>query len=173
VVSRCVPCVSRLPPVSFYRYRYRYSYIPVTRVSHRRARTHPPRMTVLLLGLACATMTVPVPAPARKLTPLTDGLALGFDFGTSGVRCCLLESRDVIWDDSVRWDQVTPLPAPTDRDADGATSGSTWSSALFQLLRNVPKSHFKDLHRICISGTSSSMSLMDIDTGRLTRPVKM
>ena len=52
--------------------------------------------SMLLLVLASATMTVPVPAPARKLTPLTDGLALGFDFGTSGVRCAVVNAAGEI-----------------------------------------------------------------------------
>jgi hypothetical protein len=90
-------------------------------------------------------------------------LSLGFDFGTSGVRCCLLESKNIIWDESVRWDEVRPTNKYT----------SNWSSALFQLLQNLPNRYFEYLHRICISGTSSSMSLLDIRTGQLTRPVKM
>ena len=152
----CVPCVSRLPPVSFY--RYRYSYIPVLYASFTSSRSHTssPRMTVLLLGLACATMTVPVPAPARKLTPLTDGLALGFDFGTSGVRCAVVNAAG----------EIVACPASYGwGNKERSQEASDWVAALHAQLDALPKEVRACVKRIAVSGTSSSMLLFDTETG--------
>ena len=46
------------------------------------------------LVLLCSTLSHVVPAPPRQLQPLKgDSLALGFDFGTSGVRCAVINAE--------------------------------------------------------------------------------
>ena len=102
--------------------------------------------------------TTPAPAPARALAPLTpgsDALALGFDFGTSGARCALVDATGA---------PVCDEPSYAWGERERCQEASDWEAALEALLDDVPVALRRRVRRICISGTSGSVLLVD-DSG--------
>ena len=85
-------------------------------------------------------------------------LALGIDFGTSGVRAAVVNpQRHLCWE----YRQGYPdLPAP-----DG------WREALFALLRELPPAVAQQIGRLAIDGTSGTVVLCDRSGAALTPPL--
>jgi sugar (pentulose or hexulose) kinase len=95
-------------------------------------------------------------------------LFYGFDFGTSGVRCCLIDSKmSILHEDSLSWPKST------------ATAGSTvevaesWEIAVTQLLEQTPQALRGDIQRICISGTSSTALIYNGESNTVSRQPRM
>ena len=97
-------------------------------------------------------------APRRTLVPLADDqLALGFDFGTSGVRCTVVDAKGAIvmspsgyeWGERERCQDV-----------------SDWVAALDAQMQAIPSETRARVQRIAVSGTSSSMLLVNTATGK-------
>ena len=86
-------------------------------------------------------------APARQLSPLHgDALALGFDFGTSGVRCVVVNAEGCIIasPDGYMWGERERRQEATD-----------WNDALHAQLDALPADARARVQRIAVSGTSS------------------
>jgi sugar (pentulose or hexulose) kinase len=93
-------------------------------------------------------------------------LFYGFDFGTSGARCCLIDGNKAIRHEyALSWSNL-PI------EAAGASEVS-WEQALKALIDSTPSSLRKDVKRICISGTSSTSLLYDAERGKVTRKPRM
>lgn len=100
------------------------------------------------------------------ITPIKP-LFYGFDFGTSGVRCCLIDSaREIIYENSLAWTDL--------KSADSAVKMSeSWEIAIDNLLEKTPVGFRGDIKRICISGTSSSALVYDLQSGDVSRQPRM
>lgn len=91
----------------------------------------------------------------------------GFDFGTSGVRCCLIDSvQNIVYEDSLSWSSVNT----SEQKVDVAES---WEIALDQLLGRTPEEYRKGIRRMCISGTSSSALIYDTEISAISRQPRM
>ena len=111
--------------------------------------------SALLLNAACGVV---VPAPARSLSPIAgDAYALGFDFGTSGVRCAVVDAagKVVVSPEGYAWGTTT----------ERKQQASDWETALHAQLAALPKETCQRIERIAISGTSGSMLLVE-DTAK-------
>ena len=104
---------------------------------------------------------------ALMMSMLSKPLFYGFDFGTSGVRCCLIDvTKNIVHEDSLAWTDIKP------NDSTMKMSES-WEVAMDQLLERTPMKCRGEIQRICISGTSSSALIYDIDTGDVSREPRM
>ena len=113
----------------------------------------------LVAGMLAASSAMTVaPTPKRKLKPLTgeSDLALGFDFGTSGVRCAVVNAagETVASPESFAWGAKERCQEATD-----------WVAALHSQLDALPADTRARVQRIAVSGTSSSMLLVDAESG--------
>lgn len=112
---------------------------------------------LVLLGLAMARIS------ATALKPLF----YGFDFGTSGVRCCLLDSvKAVVHSDSLSWSDICTTEA-------NINAVDSWEIAIDQLLERTPLILREFVERICISGTSSSALIYDMESKSISRQPRM
>ncbi|MGB3202257.1 MAG: carbohydrate kinase, partial [Nodosilinea sp.] len=85
-------------------------------------------------------------------------LALGVDFGTSGVRAAVVDpQRHLCWEHRQGY---PTLPAP-----------ENWGQALFSLLGAIPESITQRVGRIAINGTSGTVVLCDRSGMALTAPL--
>lgn len=92
---------------------------------------------------------------------ITSSAAIGFDFGTSGVRCCAIdtETKRIIYESTIEWtDQADYFE---------------WRLAQLELLQGVPEDIRSRLQRICSSGTSASCLIFDVIESRVTRSPRM
>ena len=93
-----------------------------------------------------------VPAPSRTLSPLAgDACALGFDFGTSGVRCAVIDATGTV---------IATPEAYAWGKAERSQGASDWEAALFSQLDALPLAARQRVERIAFSGTSGSMLLV-------------
>ena len=107
---------------------------------------------------ALVKMPVPQPAPSRGIEPMSPGdLALGFDFGTSGARCALIDAEGNL--------VCSPPPYPWGKRERRQTAAD-WMDALNALLESVPATERRRVSRIAVSGTSSSVIIFDEATGK-------
>jgi len=91
--------------------------------------------------------------------------SLGFDFGTSGVRCCVINSQKlVLHEASISWSTIP---------SGNAGSSNSWSLALRDLINKIPRQICQQTSKISVSGTSSSVLLFDINTGKVSREPRM
>ena len=125
-------------------------------------------MQLLRTGFMLAA-TLCSPCSAFSLagsTTLKDRLSLGIDYGTSGVRGCIIDgSRAILEEVSFKWDDpVVGL------EADSAQS---WIAALHLLLGQLSTGARRHLDRICISGTSGSALVYDRESRSVTRSPQM
>ena len=75
---------------------------------------------------------------------------LGVDFGTSGVRACVVDSEC----NSCWWQAFTWSESET-------TSTVAWRTALFDLLSTIPLALRPHLQALAINGTSATVVLLD------------
>jgi sugar (pentulose or hexulose) kinase len=96
---------------------------------------------------------------------LLSPLFYGFDFGTSGVRCCLIDSvRAIVHQDSLSWSSF---------EGTSSSVSNSWESAMDNLLDRTPKTLRPNVQRICISGTSSTALIYDLKSNRVLRQPRM
>jgi len=93
--------------------------------------------------------------------------SLGVDFGTSGVRSCLVEaqSQRIIHECSFTWESLGT--------SSNAASAESWRSALLKIITSVPSEVRLDVRFICCSGTSSSALIYDASSATVTRAPRM
>jgi sugar (pentulose or hexulose) kinase len=105
-----------------------------------------------LLMLAASSFT---PAPTRSLAKITGNeCALGFDFGTSGVRCAVVDAAG----------SVVASPEGFSWGArERSQSAADWEEALVAQLDALPIETRRRIQRIAFSGTSGSMLLVDAE----------
>lgn len=98
---------------------------------------------------------------------MTKPLFYGFDFGTSGVRCCMIDSfKAIAHEDSLSWSAI---------QASGSNQlvSQSWEIAMDQLLERTPANLRENVERICISGTSSSALVYDVESASVSRQPRM
>ena len=96
------------------------------------------------------------PTPPRTLPPITgNACALGYDFGTSGVRCAIVDASGEI--------VANPPGYSWGVAGERAQEASDWEEALFSQLAALPADARARVSRIAVSGTSGSMLLVDGD----------
>jgi len=84
-------------------------------------------------------------------------LSLGLDFGTSGVRSCVIQynkgNRNVaiLDEQQLLWSEIN-LPSETPK---------SWQYALEELVNRIPLTNRRLINRICASGTSSTAIIYD------------
>ena len=103
-----------------------------------------------------APSTTVVPSPPRILAPISidsDGLALGFDFGTSGVRCAVVDAKGSV--------VVSPPGYAWGAAGERTQEASDWEAALFSQLEALPAETRARVQRIAVSGTSGTMLLVE------------
>ena len=99
---------------------------------------------------------------------MTTSTSIGFDFGTSGVRCCCIdENKNIVFDESVKWSN-TNVFEPSLKNLD-----DIWIKGLHYLLSTIPIVHRQSTIRICLSGTSGSVLLYDGDQKKVSHPPRM
>jgi len=94
---------------------------------------------------------------------------LGFDFGTSGARSCIVDkNNNIIFENSMSWSEVKNDFLHND-----------WLQALRFLIGRTEKDLINDVRNICISGTSSTSVIIDFEKSEsdehifVTRPARM
>ena len=97
-----------------------------------------------------------VPAPPRAVPIQPGELALGFDFGTSGARCALVDYAGQL--------VCSPPPFPWG-ERERLQTAADWTAALHALLDSVPVEQRQRVARIAVSGTSGSVLLCDSASG--------
>lgn len=81
-------------------------------------------------------------------------LYLGFDYGTSGVRTCLIQQdKSILHENSILWKDISKS------DESSGRNPSYWIEALYECMQAIPFTHRSQISRICISGTSSTALL--------------
>ncbi|KAJ1395730.1 hypothetical protein B484DRAFT_425238, partial [Ochromonadaceae sp. CCMP2298] len=99
---------------------------------------------LLVLVLLCVGL-----APHARGLACSPMYSLGVDFGTSGVRYCLVDEQRVIHDEQdLKWDASLKGGCAT-----------SWTTALQTLMQQLPTDKRASIQRICISGTSATALL--------------
>jgi D-ribulokinase len=94
-------------------------------------------------------------------------LFYGFDFGTSGVRCCMIDSvKAIVHEDSLSWSNIQATESALE-------VSKSWELAMDQLLERTPEKFRENVERICISGTSSSALIYDVESASVSRQPRM
>ena len=94
-------------------------------------------------------------------------LFYGFDFGTSGVRCCLVDSvKSIVHSDSLSWSDICSTGTHIN-------AVDSWERAMDKLLERTPLMHREFVERICVSGTSSSVLIYDMELQSVSRQPRM
>ena len=88
------------------------------------------------------------------------GCGLGFDFGTSGARICVVDGsgKEIVHEGSVAYSEQSP---------------DVWVAAMHKLLDGIPAATRARISSVAVSGTSSSVMLVDADSGKVTRGPRM
>ncbi len=117
-----------------------------------------PTVVATMLSLAPSRALV-TPAPPRQLGPLQGetACALGLDFGTSGVRCAVVDGEGNLLH--------SPTPFAWGERRERRQEAADWAEALWSQLDALPAELRARIARIAVSGTSSSMLLVDADAG--------
>ena len=98
--------------------------------------------------------------------------SLGVDYGTSGVRTCLISCHYVNskakkipinnyvteMENELLWSRDLKFDSPDD-----------WIQAFHLLINMIPSEYRKKISRICVSGTSSTCSVYDYSLGTINR----
>ena len=106
-----------------------------------------------MLPAALVSMASVVPARTRALGAITgDACALGFDFGTSGVRCTVVDAAGAV---------IASPHGYSWGESERSQAASDWEAALFSQLEALPLDARARIQRIAFSGTSGTMLLVD------------
>lgn len=111
-------------------------------------------------------------------------LYLGIDYGTSGVRTCLIDADLTIHhENNIAWSPATSCSCigsgveSSERDVKNgifkADCPVSWKAALYQLISDIPADKKENLSRICISGTSSTALIYDTKLKIPTRSTRL
>lgn len=93
--------------------------------------------------------------------------AIGFDFGTSGVRCCSIDNNAcIVHEESIKWSN-------SDIFNQKASLDQCWTEGLHYLLSKIPISYRQSASRICLSGTSGSVLMYNSVTRKVSLPPRM
>jgi hypothetical protein len=98
---------------------------------------------------------------ARASMAAGTGCGLGFDFGTSGARICVVDggaAQEIVHEASVPYAEQSP---------------DVWVSAMETLLDGIPAPVRARIISVAVSGTSSSVMLVDSSTGKVSRGPRM
>ena len=110
-------------------------------------------LKIIMIVPAAASVT---PALPRTLSPISgDACALGFDFGTSGVRCAVVDASGEI--------VASPPGYAWGEAGERKQEAADWETALFSQLDALPADARARVSRIAVSGTSGSMLLVNGD----------
>ena len=101
------------------------------------------------MAAAAGVSASPPPPPAIG----GDELALGFDFGTSGARCAVVDASGAV--------VCEPAAYAWGSDQERTQTAEAWVDALHSLLDALPAELCVRVRRIAVSGTSSSVVLCD------------
>ena len=101
------------------------------------------------MAAAAGVAASPPPPPAIG----GDELALGFDFGTSGARCAVVDASGAV--------VCEPAAYAWGSDQERTQTAEAWVDALHSLLDALPAELCGRVRRIAVSGTSSSVVLCD------------
>ena len=114
-------------------------------------------VAVLSLFAVMASAFSPiVKAPSPSLGPISnDACALGFDFGTSGVRCVIVDAAGKL--------VASPTGYMWGAAGERSQTAGDWEAALHAQLDALPADVVRRVERIAISGTSGSMLLVGED----------
>ena len=106
-------------------------------------------------------------------------LSVGLDFGTSGVRRCIINQKDlsIVEECHIDWCEIPQnLPSSCSRAVLSQGMGadeSSWTYALLSLLYKIPASLKPRVDKICVSGTSASCLIYDHKRGIVSRKPRM
>ena len=93
--------------------------------------------------------------------------AIGFDFGTSGVRCCSIDANAcIVHEESVKWSNADVFDQKASLD-------QCWIEGLHYLLSKIPIHHRESASRVCLSGTSGSVLMYNSVTRKVSLPPRM
>jgi len=101
------------------------------------------------MGIATGVAASPPPPSAIG----GDELALGFDFGTSGARCAVVDASGAV--------VCEPAAYAWGGEQERKQTAEAWVDALHSLLDALPAELCGRVRRIAVSGTSSSVVLCD------------
>ena len=124
---------------------------------------------LLLLSLLCSYCSVCEGFGTRS------PLFLGFDYGTSGVRCCVITSENrVVFENALLWKDLPSSSSSSSSFflAKGEAAGkdpSAWIEALEQTIQRMPVEVTRHIVRIAVSGTSASALLYDSSNKTVSR----
>lgn len=89
-------------------------------------------------------------------------LFVGFDFGTSGVRSCVIRSDStIVHEQSLLWKDLSANPIGNDP--------VYWTQALNHGMNSIPEDLRRHVARISVSGTSATTLLYDTSSKSITR----
>ena len=98
-----------------------------------------------------------------------NSLSLGIDFGTSGVRSCLIRPNlsykskgDILHEGGILWDETLPGDDP-----------DSWRKSLHLLFREIPANLRESIDSVCMSGTSSTALVYDSEKRKVSRRTRM
>ena len=118
---------------------------------------------MVLSHIILIVLSLPVVSPSATSTR---PLFYGFDYGTSGVRCCMMDSlKSIVYEDTLAWSDLT-----ADKDT---LVTDKWERAMDQLLTKTPSTLRGNVERICVSGTSSSVLMYDQEKCSVSRQPRM
>jgi sugar (pentulose or hexulose) kinase len=90
---------------------------------------------------------------------------VGFDLGTSGARISVIAETASSSSSTLREVHSASLGYVSSHD-----DPYSWKLAIHELLINTPPLLRNHIHAICVSGTSASCLIVDVDTGTVRRP---
>ena len=95
---------------------------------------------------------------------ITTPLYLGFDYGTSGVRTCVIQQdTSILHENAILWKDLSKSDESTGKDP------SYWITALDECMHAIPSPLRPHIARISVSGTSSTTLLYDQSSRSITR----
>jgi sugar (pentulose or hexulose) kinase len=87
-------------------------------------------------------------------------LYLGIDFGTSGARAVVIDSAG-----NIQAEAQYPF------EATGTNTATSWQTALFTLIEQIPQERRREIRAIAIDGTSSTVLLCDATGQPIDEPI--
>lgn len=110
------------------------------------------------------TLTLLLSKPIAAFPVVSSPLYLGFDYGTSGVRTCVIQQdTSILHESAILWKDLSQSDESSGRDP------RYWISALYECMNTIPSSLRSHISRISVSGTSSTTLLYDQSSRSITR----